>query len=317
MARSRGRPRGHPVNHHLTLKNGAYEFRLRNVRRSTGCPKSEAATARRIRDKWLADFAARKAGVEDLPEPVSIGKLIALYLAAESNTYDREKGGKQDGAKRDSQADRGIVARLRAAGLDFELPADRLDAEMISDLGQSLVRMGFAGLTRRNTFRLLACIYGWGRRNRRKTGVLANPFDDLEKQERPRIFPGNVEHEAPPFTREQLRAVLDLLPAHASRPVRFAAHAAMRWGSDLLRMTWGRVDFKRHVYTVDPRWAKRGKARDVPLADVALSILRAIRPANPAADDPVWLGSTGKPLRDVRKAYHRAVETVCPAPRPG
>jgi integrase len=81
-------------------------------------------------------------------------------------------------------------------------------------------------------------------------------------------------------------------------------------------MKWGHVDFEKRVCTTTP-WAKRGKIRPVPLGDVALEILRAIRPANHGDDDPVWLGSTGKPLRDVRKAYKRAVEAVCPAPRPG
>jgi integrase len=287
------------------------------VRRSTGCPKSEAARARLIRDKWLADFAARKAGIEELPEPISIDKLTQLYLAAESNVYDRERGGRQDGAKRDSQADRAIVARLRKAGLDFEIPADRLDKEMIFDLGRSLARMGLAGLTRRNTLRGLRCIYGWARRNRRKTGVLANPFDDLEAQDRARLFPREVAAKAPPFAREHLRVLYDLLPAHVCRPVRFAAHAGMRWGSELLRMVWGRVDFKGRVYSVDPRWAKRGKERDVPLSDVALSILQEIQPANPAPDSPVWLNSQGGPLRDARRGFCGMVKRICPAPRPG
>jgi integrase len=90
----------------------------------------------------------------------------------------------------------------------------------------------------------------------------------------------------------------------------------MRWHSELLRMKWEHVDFARRVCTTRP-WAKRGKVREVPLSDAALSVLRAIRPENPGDDDAVWLGSTGKPLRDARKAYHRAVREVCPAPRQG
>jgi integrase len=81
-------------------------------------------------------------------------------------------------------------------------------------------------------------------------------------------------------------------------------------------MRWGHVDFERRVCTTTP-YAKRGKVRDVPLSDVALSILRAIRPENPAADDPVWLNAKGGPLRDVRGSYETAVEKLCPAPTAG
>jgi integrase len=146
---------------------------------------------------------------------------------------------------------------------------------------------------------------------------VANPFDELEPAERKRLFPNKVLAKAPPFTREQLRALYDLLPAHAYRPVRFAPHSGMRWWSELQRMVWGRVDFARRVYTVDPRWAKRGKEREVPLGDVALEILRQIRPANPRPEDPVWLNSRGKPMHDIRPVFEARVKKVCPAPAPG
>jgi integrase len=315
------RPRS-KLNHHLFLRHGIWWTRFerngRAVRKSTGCPKSEVASARTIRNALVARNAKARSGIEELPEAVSIEKLLDLYLAEQSQPYDRRRGGVQPGTKKDSEADRVIVERLRRAGLDFGLRADLLDTERIFDLGVSLEEMGLAGLTRRNTLRFLRCVFGWARRerNRRKTGVVTNPFDDLDPADRPRLFPSEIAGNAPPLTRAQLRAVYDLLPAHVHRPVKFAAHCGMRWGSELLRMTWGRVDFERRVCTTTP-WAKRGKVRDVPLSDVALAILRKIRPENPSADDPVWLGSSGKPLRDARKAYHRAVEKVCPAARPG
>ena len=310
------------LNHHLFLRGGTWWTRLehngRAVRKSTGCPRSEAASARLIRNEMLARYAKASRGIEELPEAVSIGKLIALYLDEQSQPYDRERGGLQPGTKKDSGADRIIVERLTRAGLDFGLRADLLDTERIFALGVSLEGMGLAGLTRRNTLRFLRCVYGWARRdrNRRKTGVVTNPFDDLDPSDRARLFPKGIAAKAPPFTREQLRAVCGRLPAHASRPVRFAAHAGMRWQSEILRMRWGHVDFERRVCTTTP-WAKRGKVRDVPLSDVAVSILRAIRPENPAADAPVWLNSRGGPLRDVRGSYETAVEKVCPAPAAG
>jgi integrase len=311
------------LNHHLFLRHGVWWTRIvRNgsdERESTACPKSEVGAARLIRDALLARKAKASRGIRELPEAVSIGTLIDLYLDEQSNPYDRERGGQQPGSKRDAQADRVIVERLRKAGLNFGLRADVLDTAAIFTLGVSLEKTGLAGLTRRNTLRFLRCVYGWARRerNRRNTGVVSNPFDDLDPSDRARLFPKGVAAKAPPFTREQLRAVCERLPAHASRPVRFAAHTGVRWRSELLRMAWGRVDLPGRVYLADPRFAKRGKERSVPLSDVALSILSAIRPENPGVDDPVWLNAKGGPLRDVRGSYERAVKKVCPAPRPG
>ena len=204
---------------------------------------------------------------------------MRLYLDAESNPYDREKGGEQPGTKRDSAGDRVIVARLREASLDFGLAADLLDKERLHAVAAK--RRHLAPLTRRNTFRFLRCVYGWGRARRRQTGILLNPFEDFERAERADIFSNKVKAKAPPFRPEELRALYDGLPAYVSRPVRFAAHTGMRWQSELVRMVWGRVDLERRVCVVDPRRAKRGKERDVPLGDVALSLLEQIRPKVP------------------------------------
>jgi integrase len=327
MSSERGRHRSKPqANHNLFLRGGVWWTRFerdgRALCRSTRCPKSEVATARRIRDERLAAYALRCAGIEPpppAPDPLPIGKLIGLYLDEQSRPYDREKGGKQGGTKRSASQDRANADRLKKAGLDFGLAADHLDTARIFDVGEKLEGMGFAGLTRRNTLRFLRCVYGWARRarNKAKTGVSANPFDDLDPADRARLFPKDVSAKAPPFTREQLRAICDRLPSYASLPVRFAAHSGMRWHSELIRMVWGRVDFEKRVYPVDPRWAKRGKERDVPLSDVALSILNSIRPENSGPDDPVWLNAKGGPLHGVRRSYERAVQKVCPTPRPG
>lgn len=326
MARSRGRPRGSPKNHHLILRGGTWIFRWardgRDVRRSTGCPKSEAALARTIRDKWIAEFSARRHGVEEVPPAVTVRELVRLYLEAESKPYDREKGGEQPGAKRGAKGARSIERRLKKH-LDFDLSADLADKERLLDAAASMAQpfgdppRTLAPFTIRNTFRFLRRVYGWARTNRRKTGVLANPFDELEAVERRRLFPGGVARKAPPFTRGELRAHYDLLPAHAYRPVRFAAHTGMRWHSELMRMEWGRADLAGRVYRIDPRWAKGGKEREVPLGDVALEILRQIRPADPKLGDPVWLSSEGERLADLRDVFKRRVKKVCPEPGAG
>lgn len=335
--KKKGRPRGAPKDHHLKLEGNIWIFRLlrdgRDVRRSTGCPKSEVAAARVIRDKWLGESASRRQGIEELPSVVTVGKLIDLYLAAESRPYDRERGGEQPGAKRGAAGDRGIVIRLRKY-LDFALPADRLDRERLLDAAAGIVAAGrvvqtkkgpkrvgeIAGFTVRNTFRFLRRVYGWGMSNPRKAGAITSPFAALQRVESKRLFPGKVTKRAPPFKREELRALCELLPAHAVRPVRFDAHTAMRFQSEVLQMVWGRVDFAGRVYAVDPRWAKKGKARDVALSDVAIAILRNLRealPKEPAATDPVWLNADGLPLKDIRRGFRAAVKKVCPEPGPG
>jgi len=326
MARNRGRPRGRPANHHLFLEGGAWIFRWardgRDVRRSTGCPKSEAARARTIRDKWIGEFSARRNGVEEIPRAVTVRELVRLYLEAESRPYDRERGGVQPGAKRGADGDRGIERRLKKH-LDFDLSADLIDKERLLDAAASMAKpFGdppriLAPFTIRNSFRFLRRVYGWARANKRKTGILLNPFDELEAVERRRLFPAGVAKKAPPFTREQMRALYDLLPAHAYRPVRFAAHTGMRWHSELMRMEWGRVDLEGRVYRVDPRWAKGGKEREVPLGDVALEIVQQIRPANPKPEDPVWLNSEGERLADLRDVFKRRVKKVCSEPGTG
>ena len=328
------RPRGKPPNHHLKLENGVWIFRWtrrgEDERKSTGYPKSEIAAARRVRDKWIGERQDKRHGTELLPAVGTLEEVVRLYLEAESRPYDREKGGEQPGTKRGASGDRVIVARLRKH-LDFLLPADRIDAERLLDAAAGMSAAGrvvqtnagpkrvgdLAGLTLRNTFRFLRRVYAWARVNPRKTGVVASPFDALQTSERKRLFPSKVAKKAPPFTRDELRALLELLPAHAARPVRFAAHSGMRWTSELLRMTWDRVDLDRRVYTVDPRYAKRGKEREVSLGDVAVEILRQIRPAAVAAGDSVWLGPEGEALREVRRSYRKAVRAVCADPGPG
>jgi integrase len=332
----RGRPRGSNPNRHLFVgKGGTWWLRYSrqgfgDVREHLGYPRSEVAAARIARDKRIRQLCDRRLGVEELPPVVTVGKLVDLYLAAESNEYDREKGGVQPGRKRGAGADRVVRLRLERH-LDFNLSADLVDKERLLDAAASMVKAGrvvhtkagprragdLSGLTIRNAFRLLRRVYGWARSNKRKTGVVANPFDELDAGERRRLFPREVARKAPPFKREELRRIYDLLPAHVARPVRFDAHTGMRWRSELLRMEWGRVDLERRVYRIDPRWAKNGKEREVPLGDVALEILRQVRPPRPKATDPVWLNAEGGPLLDARGPFVRRIRKVCSPPQTG
>ena len=318
-----GRPKGTNPNHHLVLVKGVWYFRWvrggKNRWRNTECPKSEVAMARKLRDKWIGEYAAQKGGVEDVPSVKSLGVVVDLYLEAESQPYDREKGGKQPGHKRSWKVDRTIVTGLKKH-LDFSIAADLIDRERLLDAAHEM--KGLAANTVRNRTRFLKRVYGWAKSNKRKTGVTVNPFAEIdEKADRTRIFPSGTTKEAPPYTCEQLKALYGEVPAHVYRPIRFAAHTGMRVG-ELLNMTWDRVDFEKRTYTTDPRVTKMGKERTVPLGDVALKILDDFQPAKVIPGSPVWLNSRDEPLRAfatiVKRAMKRkAIKKFFPEPRPG
>jgi hypothetical protein len=205
------------MRHHLYLKNDFWVYRLcragRDVTRPTGCPRTEAAAARRIRDKWLAEDATRRNGVDELPTAKSLDAVIKLYLAAESQPYDREKGGVQPGCKRSSLGEKSVIEQLKRH-FDFSLPVDRIDRERLFDAAAGMAKENLAPNTRRNRFRFLCRVFNWAKTNRRKTGLIANIFNDLDRVERKRLFGGGVAKKAPPYTREQLRALYDALPSH-------------------------------------------------------------------------------------------------------
>jgi hypothetical protein len=68
-ARAPGRPKARDPNHHRTLVNGKWIFRLcrygRDITQATRCPKREVVTARAVRDKLLAEFSVKRFGVGD------------------------------------------------------------------------------------------------------------------------------------------------------------------------------------------------------------------------------------------------------------
>ena len=157
----KGRPRGSPKNHHLKIEGGVWIFRWarggRDVRRSTGCPKSEVAAAREIRDKWIGEFATRRAGAEPLRDPLLLGELIEAYLSEESGFYDREKGGEQPGTKRSAETDRSSKKRV-LRHLKAGISSAAVDPEMLLGLAEAMERETPtpAKATRKKTIAFLA-----------------------------------------------------------------------------------------------------------------------------------------------------------------
>ena len=90
------------------------------------------------------------------------------------------------------------------------------------------------------------------------------------------------------------------------RPVVIAAiHTGFR-KSELLSLTWGNVDFRHQLVTVEAGYAKNGEARSIPMTSFLTEALKPIR----IHGDPktcVFRNSEGKPYRDVSTAFNSAV----------
>lgn len=316
--RGRKKPR---LDEHLYLRGGVWWTRIardgRERRASTGCPESERARARQIRDERLARFAMRADGVEELTAPKTLGEIVEMYLEEESQPYaPGERGLRRPGLKRSSENDRLYRDRLFAAGLDRSLSAALIDEERLLEAVQKREKSGAAPLTIRNDFRFLSRVYRWARSKKRKSGVRVSPFDGLDGGIQRRLFPRVVRAKIRPFRRDELLKLYELLPAYAYRPTRFTAHTGLRL-QETLSLKWGQISLEERLLRISPDVAKNFTEREVPLNDVALAMLRQIRPEGATADAPVFLNDEGGPLRDLRGSLKTAVEKACEPPRPG
>ncbi len=310
------------ANHHLFLRGGIWWTRFeRNGRalcQSTRCPKSEVAAARSIRDERLARIAQSREGVEIPCSPLTLGELLAAYVEAEGKPYDRERGGEQPGTKRSPDTIK-TATKAVLRHLSPELSAARVNRETLLDLAERREREQPtpAPLSRRNTFAFFRRVYSWAMARPSRTGITRSSFDTLTREDRKRLFPKGSKR-AYIYSAEQLRAMYDRLPCYEVPFVRFAVHTGMRL-REITTLTWGNVDLEERRAYVEARFGKGGnggKARDVALGDVAHSILSAIRPADPAAGDHVFIGKGGRPIRDVRGGFDPAVRAVWKASKP-
>lgn len=319
--RGRGkRRRRSSLNRGLFLRGDVWWLRVnrngRDVRESLHVPASEEATARTIRDKKLAQLAEQSAGIDRLPEALSVGELLTLYIKEESQEYDREKGGEQPGTKRSAETDLGSVKRLRRH-LDVNASAAAVDCETLLDLADAMERETPtpAAATRKKTMALLRRAFSWAAERPRRSGLRLSPFAILTKAQRRKLFPKGGKR-GYVFSPEQLRALYAILPPVSVRVVRFAAHTAMRL-REILRLKWGVVDLEGGKLTVLAKYAKNALEREVPLGAVALGILTALRPENPDSEAFVFLGETGGPVKTIQTGFVAKVEKVWKPEKPG
>lgn len=306
----------------LVLRGGTWwicvRMQGRRFRKTTGCPKSEVAAARRIRDAELSRLAQKRSGIlEELPDPPSVDRLLDLYLKAESREYDRENLAEQPGAKRSWRTDRSTAARIKAS-LDASRRADRLTAEDLRDMASKLEGSTPppAPDSRRKAFALLRRAYNWGRENKRKTGIAISPFEETSRADRKRMFPRGERGYV--FNPAQLRAIYDVISADALPFVRFAVHTGMRL-NEIITLRWRSVSLDQQSVTVEERYAKAKKARDVALGQVALGILRRQAESGSDPDASVFRRDLERPVSasTIEHAFTRAVEAVWKPAKPG
>lgn len=288
----------------------------RRFRKSTGCPKGEIAAARRVRDAELARLAQKRSGIlEELPDPPSVDRLLDLYLKAESREYDRENLAEQPGSKRSWKTDRATAAKIRSS-LDPTLRADRLTAEDLRDVAGKLEESTLAPDSRRKCFALLRRAYNWGRENKRKTGIASSPFEETSCADRRRMFPRGERGYI--FNPGQLRQIYDAISADALPFVRFAVHTGMRL-NEIITLRWRSLNLEQGTVTVEERYAKAKKARDLALGDVALSVLRSQAERGADPDSPAFRRDDGRPVSasTIEHTFTRAVEAVWKPSKPG
>jgi integrase len=108
------------------------------------------------------------------------------------------------------------------------------------------------------------------------------------------------------LTNEEEVRLLSECGAHL-RPVVIAAiHTGFR-KSELLSLTWGNVNFRHQLVTVEAGYAKNSEARSVPMTSLLTETLKPIR-INGDPKSSVFRNSAGKPYRNISTAFNSAVK---------
>ena len=94
-------------------------------------------------------------------------------------------------------------------------------------------------------------------------------------------------------------------PALRGYPIT-AIHTGFR-KSELLSLTWSKVDFRHQMVTVEAAYAKNGEPRSIPMTSRLTDTLKSIRiHGDPNAS--VFRNSEGHPYRDISTAFNSAVD---------
>ncbi len=170
--------------------------------------------------------------------------------------------------------------------------------------------------SRRKAFALLRRAYNWGRENKRKTGIAGSPFEETSRADRKRMFARGERGYI--FKPGELRGIYEAISADALPFVRFAVHTGMRL-NEIITLRWRSVTLDQQTVTVEERYAKAKKARDVALGQVALDILERQAESGTDPDAPVFRRDDGRPVSasTIEHVFTRTVETIWKPSKPG
>lgn len=302
--------------HHLYLRGGVWWTKVCGVRETTGLPKYELPAAKLIRDQRVADAALRREGVivEAALPPTTLAQLLAAFRAAECRPYDREKGGEQVGTKRTSEQYRQSMERV-LRHLDGKMLARDVTPATIIRLAEGIAREAGAPkrVTRKKSLAFARRAFAWGCERPQESGVRFSPFAQLTRQQRRDLFPRSGKR-VYIFSSEQVRQLYAL--AKWRRPlVRFAAHQANR-EAELFTLRWPCVNLEARVVTILAQYAKNGQERDVPLGDVGVAILTALKAEPHGEDGLVFTKPDGSPIKSVQTWWVAAMGKVWKASKP-
>ena len=106
------------------------------------------------------------------------------------------------------------------------------------------------------------------------------------------------------FEQSEYLALKNALPEHLKSIIVFAYHSGWRKG-EILGLTWGRVDLKEGIVTLDPGETKNEKGRTLYLNDELLTELKALF-SQRRLDCPYVFQRDGNPIKDFRWSWDLA-----------
>lgn len=108
------------------------------------------------------------------------------------------------------------------------------------------------------------------------------------------------------ITKDQARRLMDSISTYWLKAICMFALLTGARRTEILTMTWDKIDFSRKIAIVSNDIAKSGKARSLLLNDEALKLLESRRGKHSKL---VFTGDKGQALRDInRKTFNRATE---------
>lgn len=108
------------------------------------------------------------------------------------------------------------------------------------------------------------------------------------------------------ITKEQAKQLIDKISTDWMKTICSFALLTGARRTEILSMTWDKIDFTRKVAIVSNDIAKSEKARSLLLNDDAIKLLQKQKGKNPKY---VFVGDKGQPLKDInRKTFNKATE---------